>query len=130
MDMNFLFLFGRILLAAFFLMNGLNHFTRTKGMAGYAESKGVPSPVLAVQVSGLMLLAGGLSLLFGVYVMYGIGLLSLFLLSTAKVHAFWEIKDEQAKMMEMTQFMKNMAILGALWMLLSIPEPWFMSVGL
>jgi len=32
-------------------------------------------------------------------------------------------------MMEQVQFMKNMAILGAILMLLAIPTPWPMSLG-
>ena len=62
---NFAFLMGRVIVGGFFLMNGFNHFAQLKMMVGYAKSKGIPAPALAVGDSGLLLLLGGLSLLLG-----------------------------------------------------------------
>jgi hypothetical protein len=45
------------------------------------------------------------------------------------IHNFWTIKEEQAKMGEMTNFLKNMALIGLLLMTLLIPRPWPMSLG-
>jgi hypothetical protein len=45
------------------------------------------------------------------------------------IHNFWTIQDPQAKMGEMAQFQKNIAILGLLLMTLLIPQPWPMSFG-
>ena len=42
---------------------------------------------------------------------------------------FWAIEDPEAKMNEMVQFQKNIAILGLLPMTLLIPRPWPMSLG-
>jgi putative oxidoreductase len=41
-------LVGRTLFGAFFIMSGLNHFQNLAMMSGYAQSKNVPSPRLAV----------------------------------------------------------------------------------
>ncbi|MEU9398049.1 hypothetical protein AB0D86_49805 [Streptomyces sp. NPDC048324] len=62
--MDVLVLIGRILLAALFLGSAVGHLTRTKVMAGYASSRGVPVAVPATFGSGLLLLLlGSLSVL-------------------------------------------------------------------
>ena len=47
------FLIGRIIAGGFFLMNGFNHFAKLNMMTGYAKSKGVPAPAIAVDGSGV-----------------------------------------------------------------------------
>ncbi|HEX4541783.1 MAG TPA: DoxX family membrane protein [Candidatus Acidoferrum sp.] len=124
------FLVGRVIIGGFFLMSGFNHFAKLGMMAGYAKSKGTPSPALAVGGTGVLLLLGGASLLLGYHPTIGAGLLVLFLLGVSiGIHNFWTIKDEQAKMGEMTNFLKNMAMIGLLLMTLLIPRPWPMSLG-
>ena len=59
------FLIGRVIAGGFFLMNGFNHFAQRNMLIGYAKSKGIPAPPLAVGGSGVLLLLGGLSLLLG-----------------------------------------------------------------
>ncbi len=124
------FLIGRVIVGCFFLMNGFNHFAQLKMMAGYAKSKGLPAPEFAVGGSGVLLLLGGLSLLLGFHPTIGAALLVIFLLGAAfGIHNFWTVQDPQAKMGEMTHFLKNMAILGLVLMTLAIPRPWPMSLG-
>jgi hypothetical protein len=45
------------------------------------------------------------------------------------IHSFWKLSDPQARMNDMVQFQKNIAILGLLLMSLLIPQPWPMSLG-
>lgn len=111
---NGLFWVGRILFATLFIMSGLNHFMQLGAMAQYAESKGLPAARFMVLLSGAMILAGGLSILLWQYVVYGAGLLFVFLLVAGfTMHDFWAIEDEQQKQSEMTQFMKNLSLSGA-----------------
>ncbi|MES2023163.1 MAG: DoxX family membrane protein [Patescibacteria group bacterium] len=120
--MLYLFVIGRILLGGFFLLNGYNHMKNMKMMAGYAGSKGVPMPTLAVFVTGLMLLLGGAGILLGVYVRVAILLLSIFLVGVSfKMHDYWNLEDPMQKMVQEINFKKNMAILGALLMISLIP---------
>ena len=127
---NIAFLIGRIIAGGFFLMNGLNHFTKLNMMTGYAKSKGTPAPALAVGVTGVLLLLGGASLLLGFHPTIGAGLLVIFILGvTFGIHNFWTIQDPMAKIGEMTHFLKNMALLGLLLMTLLIPRPWPMSLA-
>lgn len=89
-------------------------------MSGYAKSKGAPLPKLSVAVSGLLLLGGGLSVLFNILPGIGLVALVLFLIPvTFIMHAFWKIQDPMAKMHEMVNFMKNLALLGAVLILLA-----------
>ena len=124
------FLVGRIIAGGFFLMNGFNHFAQLNMMTGYAKSKGIPAPALAVGGSGVLLFLGGLSLLLGYHPTIGAALLVIFLLGVSfGIHNFWTVQDQQAKQAEMVNFLKNMAVLGLLLMTLAIPRPWPMSLG-
>jgi len=127
--MTGLFLIGRILLGGYFLYNGINHFLSLGSMAGYAASKGVPAPEIAVMGSGLLLLVAGASILLGMYPMVGIAAAALFLVGvTPMMHDFWAVPADQ-QMAEMVNFTKNLALLGATVMLVGVPQPWPMSVS-
>src|SRR5438094_4671049 len=63
--MEAVFLIGRILFAAMFINSGIAHLTKLTPMSQYAASQKLPAPKLAVALSGLMILAGGLSILLG-----------------------------------------------------------------
>lgn len=110
-------------------MNGINHLVGRKALSGYAQSKGVPSPGIAVVGSGLLILFGGLGMLLGIYTQWAVAFLALFLVPVSfKMHDFWNAKEPMQTMMEMVQFTKNMALLGAAIMTLMIPAPWVLSV--
>jgi uncharacterized membrane protein YphA (DoxX/SURF4 family) len=127
---NIAFIVGRVIAGCFFLMNGFNHFAQLNMMTGYAKTKGVPAPALAVGGSGVLLFLGGLSLLLGYHPTIGAALLVIFLVGTSfGIHNFWTVEDQQARQGEMVNFLKNMARLGLLLMTLAIPRPWLMSLG-
>jgi uncharacterized membrane protein YphA (DoxX/SURF4 family) len=112
--------FGRILFGGYFAYSGFNHFKMLDMMSGYAKSKGAPLPKLSVAFSGLLLLIGGLSVLFNILPSVGFVSLALFLIPvTFIMHAFWKVQDPMAKMHEMINFMKNIALLGAVLILLA-----------
>jgi len=114
-----IFILGRIIFGAYFLYNGLNHLKSHKAMTGYAKSKGVPSAQLAVIVSGLMLVLGGLGFILNMYIYESVIMLLVFLIiTTFMMHAFWKISDPMQKMGEQVNFTKNMALIGALLMFL------------
>lgn len=128
--MNAAFLVGRILFGGFFLFNGINHFTMLATMTAYTEAKGVPAASAAVVASGILLVAGGASVLLGAWPRAGLAALVVFLaVVTPVMHGFWQVEDPQARMLEMTQFMKNLALLGAALALQGVPRPWPLSPG-
>ena len=125
------YLAGRVLLGGFFIISGIRHFQHLPMMAGFTGSKGVPQPKLAVMVSGMMIILGGLSILLGVWPHLGIVLVSLFLLPvTLLMHQYWKHTDPMMRINDQVNFMKNVAILGASWMLLMMPQPWPTSLTL
>ena len=112
-------------------MASFNHFKNLNYMSEYAKAKGAPSPKLAVAGTGVILLVGGLSMLLGVYPVAGIILLIIFLLGASfQIHNFWKVDDAQMKQIDMINFTKNMALVGALLMFLLLPHPWPMSLGI
>lgn len=128
--MSYLFLLGRILYGGFFLISGIRHFRQVGAMVPYAASKGVPAPRAAILGSGLLAALGGLSILLGAWPRWGVMLIAVFLLPVSlQMHNYWADRDPQTRQMNQVQFHKNMALLGAVLMLLMIPEPWALSVG-
>jgi uncharacterized membrane protein YphA (DoxX/SURF4 family) len=116
--MDVIVLIGRILFAFLFLTSGYAHFAQRKMMAQYAGSKAVPSPLPAVLAGGVLLVLGGLMVLLGIWADLGSLFLVVFLLPTAVlIHGFWKESDQQARMTEMTQFSKDVALGGAALML-------------
>jgi len=119
------FLVGRILAGGYFLLGAFNHFTHLHQMARHAGMHGVPAPTLAVLVAGVLLLIGGLSLLFGVFPRIGVAALVLFLVPvTLIMHAFWADRDPMLRMNDLINFTKNVGLLGAVLTMLAVPRPW------
>jgi putative oxidoreductase len=129
--MNIAFLTGRIIFGGYWLMAAVNHFKNLARMSEYATGKGTPFPKLAVTGTGALLLVGGLSMLLGVDVPIGIVLLIVFLVGVSvQMHSFWKVDDAQLKQVDIINFTKNMALIGALLMFLLLPRPWPMSLDI
>jgi putative oxidoreductase len=102
---------GRLLFALIFLMAGANHFN--KQTIGYAASQGVPLASIAVPLSGVLAIAGGLSILLGYRAKLGAWLIVLFLIPvTLMMHKFWTVTDPMMAQLQMILFMKNVSMLG------------------
>ena len=125
------FMAGRVIFGGYFLYNGINHYLNRQMLAEYAGSKGVPAPAAAVAASGLLILAGGLSILTGTRPKVGAGLIATFLLAVSpRMHAFWNEREPQQRMQEIVNFTKNMALVGGSLIAASHPEPWPWRVDL
>ncbi len=127
-------LIGRAVFSFFFIYSGFNHLTKLTQYAQYAGASGVPSPTLATAVSGLMLLAGGLSVPLGVQPRWGALLIALFLVPAAfTVHKFWGIADPMMAANQAAHFWKNIALTGACLMVYGFatlyPMRWPYSIG-
>ena len=121
MNYDMLFLVGRILFGGFFVVMGMNHLLKLDDMSKYTASKKVPIPMVATIITGLLLLMGGLGIIFWVYVRLSAWALIIFLVPTAfKMHDFWAAKDSQEKMTQMVNFMKNLAFAGAALIIISL----------
>jgi putative oxidoreductase len=108
----FIVLAGRILFSAIFLLASGGHFSRQT--IAFAGSQGVPLAGIAVPLSGIVALAGGLSILLGYRARLGAWLLVLFLVPvTFAMHAFWAVSDPMMAQIQQVMFLKNLSLLGA-----------------
>ena len=100
-------------------------------VVGYAASKGVWHPKTSVVISGLLLLLGSVGIILGAYIGVAVLFLTLFLIPVSfEMHAYWRETDPQAKMMEKMNFLRNVAFLGGLILLLFIQYPWPYALNL
>ena len=122
--MQGIFLLGRLLMGGYFLLMGAMHMMNRNMLAGYAASKGVPMPMVAVLGTGLLLLFGGFGILTGFYVQWALVALIIFLVPVSfMMHAFWMEPDQMKRMPDQVNFMKNMALLGAILIFMAMLNP-------
>ena len=126
--MDYIFLLSRVIFGGYFVMSGYGHLRHLPGTTGYAASKRVPMPKLAVIGTGILMILSGLGIISGILVTYAVGGIVLFLFVVSfKMHAFWKEVDPGAKMNEKIHFTKNMAVLAGALAYLSVSTPWPMS---
>src|SRR5258706_1127115 len=105
-------LLARILMAALFLVAGFNKISNVAGTAGYFGKLGLPAPGILVWAVIAVEVIGGVLLVIGWKTRWAAWAMALFALATAFAgHAFWNMEGQQASM-QMTQFLKNLAIVG------------------
>jgi putative oxidoreductase len=109
--MKYAVLSGRILFSLIFLAGGLGHFSAAT--IGYAASQGVPIATVLVPLSGILSIAGALSILLGYKAKAGAWLIIIFLVPvTFILHRFWSVQDPVMKQMDTVMFLKNLGLLG------------------
>jgi len=102
---------GRVLDAAIFIIAGAGHFSEQT--IQYAAQNGVPWATVAVPLSGVIAMVGGLSVALGFHTRIGALLLVLFLLPvTVIMHDFWAVGDPAMAQLQQVMFMKNLSMLG------------------
>ncbi len=102
---------GRALLGAFFVLAGVGKFMDPAGTAAYMASAGIPLSGLLVWVAALFLVVAGVMLILDKMTPVVAGLLGAFVVL---VTLLFHIGDG-----EMIMFMKNVAILGGLFMVMT-----------
>jgi putative oxidoreductase len=117
-------LLGRFLFVLIFLMSGPRHFLSQT--IAYASAQGVPLASIAVPFSGILALAGGLSILLGYRARIGAWFIVLFLAAvTPMMHKFWGVTDPMMYQMQFVMFMKNVSMLGGALLITQIGAgPW------
>lgn len=110
-------LIARILLMILFVLSGWSKLTGFEGTVAYMTSLGAPAPMLAAAVAVLMEFLVGILLILGFYTRPLALLFALFVLGTALLgHPFWNMVDPE-RSANMTQFLKNLSIIGGLLVL-------------
>ncbi len=126
----FLFLLGRLLMGGYFIQAGVKHFIGWQGMLGYTKSKGIPFPAFSLAIGSLLLILGGAGILLGALIPWAVaGLIVFLIVASVTMHAYWKDTDPMARMSNQINFLKNIALIGALLMLLSIATPWMVALG-
>lgn len=101
-------IYGGIL--AFMAVDGLRN---AEPRVAYAESKNVPMPEVSNTVSHGLLLFGGAGIaLWRLPRLAATAAAAFFLGATPFMHDFWAVDDPEGKQQQMTDFLKNAALLG------------------
>jgi len=67
-----------------------------------------------VPLTGIAIAVAGVFVVIGLWVDLAALVIAAFLLLTAYfMHAFWKVEDEQERLLEQTQFQKDVALAGA-----------------
>lgn len=113
-------LLGRIGLSAIFLLSGINKISNWEQTAQLMQAAGVPLVPLFLVGAIVLELAGGLSVLMGFHARLGAALLIFFLIpATLIFHNFWVLQGQEQQM-QMIMFLKNLAILGGLLLIVGL----------
>ncbi|UAJ12450.1 DoxX family protein [Glacieibacterium megasporae] len=102
-------LIGRVGIAAIFVLSGLSKVAAPAATIGYIQSIGLPLPELALAVSVLIELVGGIALVLGYQTRIAAGVLAAFAIVTAVL--FHNAFGDQNQLIH---FFKNVAIAGGL----------------
>jgi putative oxidoreductase len=103
---------GRLFIAVMFFMAGLNKIFAYQGTLGYMEAMGVPGVLLPFVIATEVVL--GLAIIVGFKTrLAAFGLAGFSLVSAVLFHA--DFSDQ----MQMTMFMKNVAIAGGFFFLIA-----------
>ncbi|MBA1200564.1 DoxX family protein [Pseudomonas capeferrum] len=110
-------LLARVLLMILFLISGWSKLTGFEGTVGYMASLGAPAPTLAAAIAVIMEFFVAMALILGFYTRPLAFLFALFVIGTALIgHPFWNMAEPE-RSANLTQFFKNMSIVGGMLLL-------------
>lgn len=104
-------LVARLMLAALFILAGVNKLSGMEGTVGYIASKGLPFPELVYFGTVALEIGGGMLLAVGLKARYAAGALGIFSILAAII-----FHNDFAQQSELTAFLKNLAIGGGMFM--------------
>ena len=107
-----LLLLGRVLLGSIFVISGYGKLMGLAAFAASLEKNGVPYASMLAPVGAGVEFFGGLAIVLGIELRYAALLMIAFVVvATLISHRFWELQDA-ARRAQVTQFSKNVAIIG------------------
>jgi len=112
-------LLGRVLLASIFVYSGFGKITDFQGTAGYIASAGLPMPQVLAVGAIIVEFIGGLALLIGFRARWAALAFVIFLIIITPIfHNFWSAPAAEA-MSQQVNFIKNLAIIGGMLMVMA-----------
>ena len=111
---------GRIFLALIFVVSGIGKITGYAGTPAYMAYRGLPMVDALLPLAIAVELGGGLLLAVGWKARWAAAALFLILIPTTLIfHQFWGVDPKLAQMQKI-HFLKNVAIMGGMLMVLAI----------
>ena len=108
-------LFGRFLLGMYFILPGIQKITEFEKMTAYMQAHDVPLISILLPLTILLQLTAGVALIVGFKGKFAAFILAgLTLVISIYMHNFWSMEEGVARMHEMQNFIKNMAIMAGL----------------
>jgi putative oxidoreductase len=106
---------ARAMLSGMFIRGGYHAAMEPGERVALTEKSGLPKPEVMVRLNGTLMVLGGILLALGIKEKHAALLLAACLIPTTYVgHNFWDEESDQARDLQLTQFMKNVAMLGGL----------------
>lgn len=115
--MSLLTVLGRAALGAPFVYLGYQAVKTPGGRVNAASDFGIPDDYaeLAVRANGAAMVLGGLSVATGILPRVGAaGVAASLVPTTLAGHAFWNDTDPKTKAANLTQFLKNLGLIGGM----------------
>ena len=110
---------SRLLLSGIFISGGAQAFIEPGGRIKKVAEAGFPESERAVEMNGAIMVVGGILLASGIATRLAAVLLIGTLVPTTYVgHAFWKEENEAGRKNQLTQFLKNLGLLGDLLLVL------------
>ncbi len=105
---------GRILLAAIFIVAGMNKLLNFGGTAADMESAGLPMVEVLLVATIVIELGGGLMIALGWNARWAALAIFLFIIPVTLIfHDFWTVEGQEMQN-QLNHFMKNLAIMGGM----------------
>lgn len=109
-----------LLMAGIFVHGGFNALRNPGGRGEKAAKLGLPAPDLMVRANGAAMVGAGAALALGIRPkLASLALIASLVPTTLAGHRFWEEEDPKARSTQLTQFLKNLGLMGGLLVLLS-----------
>ncbi|MCZ6719243.1 MAG: DoxX family protein [Gammaproteobacteria bacterium] len=105
---------GRILLAAIFIVAGMNKLLNFGGTVAYMESAGLPMVEVLLVATIVIELGGGLMIALAWNARWAALAIFLFIIPVTLIfHDFWTVEGQEMQN-QLNHFMKNLAIMGGM----------------
>lgn len=126
---NVIILISRVAIGFLFLWAGFRKIFNWSGTEDYMRGKQTKWITFLLPIAVFLQLVGGLSVTLGIYARIGAVLLILFTLpATIQMHDFWNLSGRE-RISEKAHFLKDMAIIGGLLLLIIVGAGRYSIVG-
>ena len=114
-------LVGRVLISCMFLWAAYEKITHWNASGDYLRKKKIPHVTYVLPIAATLQVVGGLFVLLGLMPRLGAFFLLVYMIPhTYMLHDFWKMNDGEGKLIEKLFFMKDLAIIGGLLVILSV----------